>query len=80
MSAHASADLMRQYWARCRARGEKPKPVHAVIAGAKSATPGAIIAWGLNLAYVENRLAALPIGSGAEIQLVQQEEVGACAT
>lgn len=80
MSAPNPADLMRQYWARCRARGDKPRAVHALVTGPKSPAPGALVAWGLLLSYVENRRDALPDGSSHEIQLIQPEEPRACAT
>lgn len=69
MTARTPTELMRLYWDACRARGEKPKLVHGLVALAGAQQPlGYVIAWGVNRGYVENRKAALGDSDKWEIQ------------
>lgn len=49
-------DLMHAYWARCWARGDKPKRVYGLVAlkGADE-PPGTLLAWGVLRSYVEQQ-------------------------
>lgn len=70
MSARTPTELMHLYWAECAKRGEKPKPVHALVALAGASQPlGHCIAWGVLRRYVENRQAAL--GDSDKWQIVE---------
>jgi hypothetical protein len=72
MTPKPCTELMAKYWAACRARGEKPRAVHALVAGPGAQQPaGYVITWGLHLPYVENRKAALGDGDKWTIEKIE---------
>lgn len=55
MTARTVRELMQQYWAACRQRGEKPRKVHGLVASATTTEhpKGDLVAWGVSRQYVE---------------------------
>lgn len=50
-----ATELMRNYWAACRARGEKPRRVFGLVALKGAEQPaGYVLHWGLLRSYVES--------------------------
>ena len=68
MKERTPTELMRMYWASCRARGDKPRKVYGLVSmGAPAQQPkGYVIGWGVTLPYVE--MLQERHGAGWEIQ------------